>query len=304
MEPTRALGVWFLHEVCQPPVVHQNFKSSKVLLDEKLSVRVADSGLAYMLPPRPTSQMAGYAAPEVEYGSYTCQSDVYSLGVVMLELLTGRRPSDRTRPRGHQTLAQWAIPRLHDIDALTRMVDPSLHGAYPKKSLSRFADIISRSLQCEETKHWIWGQQVCKLLYASPNQSVADLQKLYKDYSESLEPAQMLSTATYESSVQTTTLNNEHDWRNGLRVELFKQAVRKVCTEKTNYEGSRSREGHLEYLEVELIDSTNKSQRIDGFKRFKIIYHGPNNCSSSRRLPLLLKLKIMNLVARVLYLGV
>ena len=53
----------------------------------------------------------------------------------------------RTRPRGHQTLAQWAIPRLHDIDALTRMVDPSLHGAYPKKSLSRFADIISRSLQ-------------------------------------------------------------------------------------------------------------------------------------------------------------
>ncbi|KAL1222871.1 Protein STRUBBELIG [Cardamine amara subsp. amara] len=139
----------FLHEVCQPPVVHQNFKSSKVLLDEKLSVRVADSGLAYMLPPRPTSQMAGYAAPEVEYGSYTCQSDVYSLGVVMLELLTGRRPFDRTRPRGHQTLAQWAIPRLHDIDALTRMVDPSLHGAYPMKSLSRFADIISRSLQME-----------------------------------------------------------------------------------------------------------------------------------------------------------
>ncbi|CAN8305554.1 unnamed protein product [Cochlearia groenlandica] len=139
----------FLHEVCQPPVVHQNFKSSKVLLDERLSVRVADSGLAYMLPSRPTGQMMGYAAPEVEFGSYTCQSDVYSLGVVMLELLTGRRPFDRTRPRGHQTLAQWATPRLHDIDALTRMVDPSLHGAYPMKSLSRFADIISRSLQME-----------------------------------------------------------------------------------------------------------------------------------------------------------
>lgn len=50
-------GFRFLHEVCQPPVVHQNFKSSKVLLDGKLSVRVADSGLAYMLPPRPTSQV-------------------------------------------------------------------------------------------------------------------------------------------------------------------------------------------------------------------------------------------------------
>ncbi|KAF3586542.1 hypothetical protein F2Q69_00028322 [Brassica cretica] len=44
----------------------------------------------------------------------------------------------------------------------------------------------------------------------------------------------------------------------------------------------------LEYLEVELIDSTNKSQCIDGLKRFKIIYHGPNSCSSSRRLPFLL----------------
>uniref|UniRef100_M4ESH8 Katanin p80 WD40 repeat-containing subunit B1 homolog n=1 Tax=Brassica campestris TaxID=3711 RepID=M4ESH8_BRACM len=141
-----AKALQFLHEVCQPPVVHQNFKSSKVLLDGKLSVRVADSGLAYMLPPRPTSQMAGYAAPEIEYGSYTCQSDVYSLGVVMLELLTGSRPFDRTRRRD-QTLAQWAIPRLHDIDALTRMADPSLHGAYSVKSLSRFADIISRSLQ-------------------------------------------------------------------------------------------------------------------------------------------------------------
>ncbi|XP_010533880.1 PREDICTED: protein STRUBBELIG [Tarenaya hassleriana] len=139
----------FLHEVCQPPIVHQNLKSSKVLLDEKFSVRVSDSGLAHLLPPRSTSQMAGYAAPEVEYGSYTCQSDVYSLGVVMLELLTGRKPYDRTRPRGQQSLAQWAIPQLHDIDALTRMVDPSLNGAYPMKSLSRFADIISRSLQIE-----------------------------------------------------------------------------------------------------------------------------------------------------------
>ena len=61
----------------------------------------------------------------------------------------------RTRPRGHQTLAQWAIPRLHDIDALTRMVDPSLHGAYPKKSLSCFADIISRSLQVKFSLRFI-----------------------------------------------------------------------------------------------------------------------------------------------------
>lgn len=54
---------------------------------------------------------------------------------------------DRTRPRGEQFLVRWAIPQLHDIDALSRMVDPSLNKAYPAKSLSNFADIISRCVQ-------------------------------------------------------------------------------------------------------------------------------------------------------------
>lgn len=52
-----------------------------------------------------------------------------------------------TRSRGEQFLARWAIPQLHDIDALSRMVDPSLKGKYPVKALSRFADIISRCVQ-------------------------------------------------------------------------------------------------------------------------------------------------------------
>lgn len=49
----------------------------------------------------------------------------------------------RSRPRGEQYLVRWAVPKLHDIDALSRMVDPSLNGAYTMKSLSRLADIIS-----------------------------------------------------------------------------------------------------------------------------------------------------------------
>ncbi|KAK9284261.1 hypothetical protein L1049_023431 [Liquidambar formosana] len=52
-----------------------------------------------------------------------------------------------TRNRGEQFLVRWAIPQLHDIDALSRMVDPSLNGEYPAKSVSHFADIISRCVQ-------------------------------------------------------------------------------------------------------------------------------------------------------------
>ncbi|POO03652.1 Tyrosine-protein kinase [Trema orientale] len=145
----------YLHEVCQPPVVHQNFKSANVLLDDKLDAYVADCGLAPLLSSVSVSQMSGghnaygYGALEFESGSYTCQSDVYSFGVVLLELLTGRKSHDRSRPRGEHYLVRWAVPRLHDIDALSRMVDPSLNGAYSMKSLSRFADIISSCIQRE-----------------------------------------------------------------------------------------------------------------------------------------------------------
>lgn len=53
----------------------------------------------------------------------------------------------RSCPRGEQFLVRWAAPQLHDIDALSRMVDPSLKGTYPSKSLSRLADIISLCVQ-------------------------------------------------------------------------------------------------------------------------------------------------------------
>lgn len=146
-----ARALEYLHEVCQPAIVHKNFKSANILLDDKLVVQVSDCGLAPLISASYMSQMSGcgYGASEVELGSYTSKSDVFSFGVVMLEILTGRKSHDRSRPRGEQYLVRWAIPQLHDIEALSRMVDPSLNGAYPSKSLSRFADIISLCLQPE-----------------------------------------------------------------------------------------------------------------------------------------------------------
>lgn len=151
-----ARALEYLHEVCHPPVVHRNFKAANVLLDDELNVRVSDCGLAPLITSGSVSQLSGqlltaygYGAPEFESGIYNSQSDVYSFGVVMLELLTGRKSYDRSRNRGEQFLVRWAVPQLHDIDALSRMVDPSLNGQYPAKSLSHFADIISRCVQSQ-----------------------------------------------------------------------------------------------------------------------------------------------------------
>ncbi|KAL9257739.1 STRUBBELIG-RECEPTOR FAMILY 3-like protein [Drosera capensis] len=151
-----ARALEYLHEVCEPPVMHRNFKATNILLDDELNVRVSDCGLAPLIASGLVSQLSGqlqstygYGAPEYESGIYTHVSDVFSFGVVMLELLTGRMAYDNARVRGEQILVRWAIPQLHDIEALTGMVDPSLDGEYPTKSLSNYADIISRCVQSE-----------------------------------------------------------------------------------------------------------------------------------------------------------
>ncbi|XP_039830890.1 protein STRUBBELIG-RECEPTOR FAMILY 3-like isoform X6 [Panicum virgatum] len=149
-----AKALQHLHDGFQPPIVHQNFEPSVVLLNSTLVVHISESGLA-SLASKSASQLSGrslfhYEAPEVhESGSISDRSDVYSFGVVMLELLTGRKPYDSSRPRAEQHLVRWATSQLYDIDAIAKMVDPSIQGQCSEKALSRFADIISRCIQHE-----------------------------------------------------------------------------------------------------------------------------------------------------------
>ncbi|CAL9112010.1 unnamed protein product [Musa acuminata var. zebrina] len=152
-----AKALEYLHEDCQLPLVHQNFEPANLLLNDELAVCVTECGLSSLMSINSVTQLSGrmralynYEAPEInDSGQYTDRSDVYSFGVVMLELLTGRKPYDSTRPRAEQHLVRWASSQLYDIDALARMVDPLISGSYPVKSLSCFADIISRCIQQE-----------------------------------------------------------------------------------------------------------------------------------------------------------
>ncbi|KAG5016459.1 hypothetical protein JHK85_022595 [Glycine max] len=130
-----ARAVEYLHEICSPPLLHKNIKSSNILLDTDLNPRLSDYG---------------YNAPEcTKPSAYTQKSDVYSFGVVMLELLTGRMPLDSSKTKAEQSLVRWATPQLHDINAVEKMVDPALRGLYPPKSLFRFADIVALCVQSE-----------------------------------------------------------------------------------------------------------------------------------------------------------
>ncbi|KAF9668413.1 hypothetical protein SADUNF_Sadunf14G0000900 [Salix dunnii] len=143
-----ARAVEYLHEVCSPSFNHKNIKSPNILLDNELNPCLCDYGLGNFHHRTSQNLGVGYNAPEcTKPSAYTMKSDIYSFGVVMLELLTGRKPFDFLRPKSEQCLVRRATPQLNDSDTLEKMVDPALRGLYTPKSVSRFADIIALCAQ-------------------------------------------------------------------------------------------------------------------------------------------------------------
>ncbi|XP_051119818.1 serine/threonine-protein kinase PCRK1-like [Andrographis paniculata] len=150
-----ASGLSYLHEGMEFQIIFRDFKSSNILLDDHWNAKLSDFGLARLGPADGVSHVStavvgtvGYAAPEyIQTGRLTYKSDVWSYGIFLYELITGRRPLDRNRPKNEQKLLDWVRPHLvADVKKFERILDPRLKGSYEIKSAQRLAAIANRCL--------------------------------------------------------------------------------------------------------------------------------------------------------------
>ncbi|KAI3729567.1 hypothetical protein L6452_18228 [Arctium lappa] len=165
-----ARGIAYLHEDCHPRVIHRDIKSSNILLDKNFEARVADFGLAKLaadLNTHITTRVMGtfgYMAPEyASSGKLTEKSDVFSFGVVLLELITGRKPVDASQPLGDESLVEWARPLLsHAIETedFEGLVDQRLGTNYVAKEMFRMIEAAAACVRHSSNKRPRMGQIV------------------------------------------------------------------------------------------------------------------------------------------------
>ncbi|XP_064938465.1 nodulation receptor kinase isoform X6 [Musa acuminata AAA Group] len=145
-----ARGLMYLHTFFERCIIHRDVKSSNILLDHSMCGKVADLGFSKFAPQEEDSGAslevrgtAGYLDPEYySTQQLSSKSDVFSFGVVLLEIVTGREPLNIHRPRSEWSLVEWAKPYIRE-SRIEEIVDPSIKGQYHPEAMWRVVETAS-----------------------------------------------------------------------------------------------------------------------------------------------------------------
>uniref|UniRef100_A0A0D3FVZ4 non-specific serine/threonine protein kinase n=2 Tax=Oryza TaxID=4527 RepID=A0A0D3FVZ4_9ORYZ len=153
-----AKGLMYLHEGLEPKVVHRDVKSSNILLDKTWNAKLSDFGLAKLLGSErsyvTTRVMGtfGYVAPEYAgTGMLNETSDVYSFGILIMEIISGRVPVDYNRPPGEVNLVEWLKTMVSNRNS-EGVLDPKMTEKPTSRALKKALLVALRCVDPEARK--------------------------------------------------------------------------------------------------------------------------------------------------------
>ncbi|CAN6450292.1 unnamed protein product [Victoria cruziana] len=148
-----ARGLAYLHEFANPPIVHRDVKSANILLDENLTAKVADLGLSKLVPNVAKEHISsrvkgtlGYLDPEYYMTQILTEKiDLYSFGVVMLELITAKRPIEKGKYLVREL--QLAMDRSKELHGLEDFLDPAIKKEGHLVGFEKYVDLAMRCVE-------------------------------------------------------------------------------------------------------------------------------------------------------------
>ncbi|XP_062012847.1 probable serine/threonine-protein kinase PBL7 [Rosa rugosa] len=155
-----AKGLAYLHDsINHHQVIHRDLKSSNILLDANFIPKISDFGISKLGPVGEDTHVStevkgtcGFLDPEyVLSGQLTVKADIYSFGIILWELIAGRKAIEPDQSSGKQNILQWAQPYYNNnSEEHRKLVDPThprLKGKYSKKNMEK---AISLAAMCTD----------------------------------------------------------------------------------------------------------------------------------------------------------
>lgn len=173
-----ARGLLYLHEQCNPKIIHRDVKAANILLDESFEAVVGDFGLAKLLDQRDSHVTTavrgtvGHIAPEyLSTGQSSEKTDVFGFGILLLELITGHKALDAGNGQGQKGMILDWVRTLFEEKRMEELVDRYLRGCFDPVELEKAVEL---SLQCTQSLPTLRPKmsEVLKILEGMVGQSV------------------------------------------------------------------------------------------------------------------------------------